>query len=70
MSDEIIAGVRAVKDALATQHNYDLRSLFRAIKKEEAELAAAGVRVIPPPPPVAGRQTTALQRTRFVRRKG
>ncbi|XOF35474.1 MAG: hypothetical protein ACL93V_07430 [Candidatus Electrothrix sp. YB6] len=49
MSDEIIAEVRAVKDALAAQHNYDLRSLFAAIKQGEAELEAAGVRVIPPP---------------------
>lgn len=69
MSDEIIAEVRAVKDALAAQHNYDLRSLFAAIKKEEAELAAAGVRVIPPPPLVASQPTTALQRTRFARRR-
>ena len=36
-------------------------------EQEETELETAGVRVIPPPPPVAGRQTTALQRTRFVR---
>ena len=70
MSDEIIAEVRAVKDALAAQHNYDLRSLFTAIKKEEAELEAAGVRVIPPPPPIAGQTTTALQRNRFGRRRG
>ena len=70
MSDEIIAEVRAVKDALAAQYNYDLRSLFAAIKKEEAELEAAGVRVIPPPPPIAGQTTTALQRNRFGRRRG
>ncbi|MCI5193372.1 MAG: hypothetical protein D3915_09640 [Candidatus Electrothrix sp. AU1_5] len=70
MSDEIIAEVRAVKDALAAQHNYDLRSLFVAIKKEEAELEASGVRVVAPPPPVAGQAGTALQRTRFARRKG
>lgn len=70
MSDEIIAEVRAVKDALAAQHNYDLRSLFVAIKKEEAELEAAGVRVIPPPPPIAGQTITALQRNRFGRRRG
>lgn len=69
MSDEIIAEVRAVKDALAAQHNYDLRSLFAVIKKEEAELAVAGMRVIPPPPPVAGQMTTALQRNRFGRRR-
>ena len=69
MSNEIIAEVRAVKDALAAQHNYDLRSLFAAIKKEEAELEAAGVRVIRPPLPVAGQQTTVLQRTRFTRRR-
>ncbi|CAK8720292.1 hypothetical protein KKHLCK_09475 [Candidatus Electrothrix laxa] len=49
MSDEIITEVRAVKDALAAQHNYDLRSLFAVIKQGEAELEAAGVRVIPPP---------------------
>jgi hypothetical protein len=69
MSDEIIAEVRAVKDALAAQHNYNLRSLFVAIKKEEAELEASGVRVVPPPLSGSSQQSTALQRTRFGRRR-
>ena len=64
MSDEIIAEVRAVKDALAAQHDYDLRSLFAAIKRGEAELEAAGVRVIPPPVNPAALPNTALQRSR------
>ena len=68
MSDEIIAEVRAVKDALAAQHNYDLRSLFTAIKKEEAELETAGVRIIPPP--AALLTSSSLQRSRAARRRG
>ncbi len=69
MSDEIIAEVRAVKDALAAQHNYDLRSLFAAIKEGEAELEAAGVRVLPPPAGPAALTGTVLQRSRAVRRR-
>jgi hypothetical protein len=70
MSDEIIAEVRAVKDALAAQHNYDLRSLFAAIKKQEAELEAEGVRIIPPPINPTALTSTALQRSRTARRSG
>ncbi len=70
MSDEIIAEVRAVKDALTAQHNYNLRSLFATIKQGEAELEAAGVRVIPPPASPAALPNTALQRSRSARRRG
>ena len=70
MSDEIIAEVRSIKDALAAQHNYNLRALFEIIKRGEAELKAGGVRIIPPPSPTDGKPSTALQRNRFARRRG
>ncbi len=69
MNDEIIAEVRAVKDAVSAQHNGDFRSLFAAIKRGEAELLARGIRVIPPPSNPASLPSTALQRSRAGRRK-
>ena len=69
MSDEILAEVRAVKDALYAQHGGSLRSLFAAIKRGEAELQAKGIRVIAPPGNPACLPSTALQRMRFSRHK-
>ena len=48
MNDEIIAEVRAVKDAIGAKFNYDLRVLFEEIKRGEAELHAKGINLIPP----------------------
>jgi hypothetical protein len=70
MSDEILAEVRAVKDALAAQHGGSLRSLFAAIKRGEADLQAKGIRVIAPPGNSACLPNTALQRMRFSRHRG
>ena len=70
MTDEILAEVRAVKDALAAQHGGSLRSLYAAIKQGEAELQTKGIRVLPPPGSPVCLPSTALQRMRFSRHKG
>ena len=70
MTDEILAEVRAVKDALTAQHGGSLRSLYAAIKQGEAELQAKGIRVIAPPGNHASLPNTALQRMRFSRHRG
>jgi hypothetical protein len=69
MSDEIITEVRAIKDAIGAKFNYDLRALFEDIKRGEAELEAAGVKVIAPPLNPSALPTSALQRSRFARRQ-
>lgn len=67
MSDEIIAEVHAIKDAIGAQYTHDLNALFEEIKRGEARLIAAGVRVVAPPDS-ANVSHTALQRMRFARR--
>ena len=47
MNDEIIAEVRAIKDAIGAKFNYDLRALFEEIKRDEAELQAKGIKLVP-----------------------
>lgn len=69
MSDEIIKEVRAIKDAIGEKFNYDLRALFEEIKRGEAELKAAGVKIIAPPLNPSALPTSALQRSRFARRQ-
>ncbi|SBT07341.1 conserved hypothetical protein [Candidatus Accumulibacter aalborgensis] len=69
MNDEIIAEVRAIKDAIGAKFNYDLRALFEEIKRDEAELQAKGIKLVPPPTSPASLSHTALRRTRFVRRR-
>lgn len=69
MTDEILAEVHTIKDALAAQYGGDLRSLFAAIKRGEGELLAKGCRVIAPPVHPAHLPGTALQRSRSLRRR-
>ena len=68
MNDEIIAEVRAIKDAIGAKFNYDLRALFEEILRNQAELQAKGIKLVPPPTSPASLSHTALQRTRFARR--
>ena len=68
MNDEIIAEVRAVKDAIGAKFNYDLRALFEEIKRGEAELQAKGINLILPSSNPASLPNSTLQRTRFARR--
>lgn len=64
--DEIIAEVRANREAYAAQFNYDLHAMFADIKKRQAQRQANGVVYVQPPPPAA-MPNTALQRSRFAR---
>jgi hypothetical protein len=66
MNDEIISEVRFIKDDIAEKFNYDLRALFKEIKRGEAKLLAKGIQLIPPPINVVS--SSVLQRTRFVHR--
>lgn len=68
MTDEIIAEVRANKDAIGAKFNYDIRALFEEIKRGEAELQARGIKLISPPNDATKPPSSTLQRTRFVRR--
>lgn len=45
--DPIVEEVRSVRDAHAAQYNYDLRAIYRAVKKEEAD---SGRRFVKLPP--------------------
>lgn len=65
--DEIIAEVRAIREAHAAKFNYDLDAIFADIKMSQKKRMASGVVYIQPPPPEA-MPNTALQRTRFARR--
>lgn len=68
MTDEIIAEVHAIKDALGAKYAGDLDALFEDFKRGEAELKAAGILVLPPPANPVSLPSTALQRTRFAHR--
>lgn len=69
MNDEIITEVRAIKDAIGAKYNCDLRALFEDIKRGESDLQAKGIQLIAPPPNPASLPNSALQRTRFARRR-
>jgi len=69
MSDEIIAEVQAIKDAIGAKFNYNLRTLFEEIKRCENELETKGMRLIHPSVDPAKFTNTALQRTRLARRR-
>lgn len=68
MNDEIIAEVRAIKDAIGEKFHYDLRALFEEIKRGEADLQAKGINLIHPPVNPTSLPNSTLQRTRFARR--
>jgi hypothetical protein len=68
MNDEIITEVRTVKDAIGAKFHYDLRLLFEEIKRGEAELQAKGIKLVGPPSDPVSLPSSALQRSRFIRR--
>lgn len=68
MSDEIIAEVHAIKDAIGLKYADNLDALFEELKRGEAELKAAGVSIVAPPVTSASLPSSALQRTRFAHR--
>jgi len=68
MNDEIIAEVRAIREAHAAKFNYELRAIFEDLKRIEAETTAAGwphIEAPSEPPPLSN---NAVQKIRFVHR--
>ena len=47
--DEILDEVRNIRDSIAREHDYDLESIFRMLKRVEAESGRPHV-VLPPKP--------------------
>lgn len=48
--DPIVDEIRAIRDAIAREHNYDLDSIFQMLS--EAESKSERLHVSPPPPAV------------------
>lgn len=66
MNDEIIAEVRAVKEALAEESGFDIRRIAEEIRKSEAQSEAEGWRHIAAP--LSPLPISDFQRTRFAHR--
>ena len=66
MNDEIIAEVRAVKEALAEESGFDIRRIAEEIRKSEVQSEAEGWKHIAAPLPPLPNST--FQRTRFAHR--
>ncbi len=65
MTDEILAEVHAIKDALSKRFEGDVQAIFADIKKGEEELRAHGFKFVEPPTHPAAMAGTAFQRNRF-----
>jgi hypothetical protein len=65
MNDEIIAEVRAIKEALAEESGFDIRRIAEEIRKSEAQSEAEEWHI---PAPVSPLPNSEFQRTRFARR--
>jgi hypothetical protein len=68
MSDQIIAEVHAIKDALSEKFKGNIHELFEEIKKGEDELRASGFHFISPPENTATLPSSAFQRNHFTHR--
>lgn len=67
MTDEILAEVRAIKEALAEESGFDIRRIVEEIRKSEIQSEAEGWKhVAAPLQPLPG---SAIQRIRFARSK-
>lgn len=53
-NDTIVDEVRAIRDAIAREHNYDLASICRALREEAR---AAGIATVSLPPRPVSRPT-------------
>lgn len=51
--DPVIDEVRAIRDAIAREHNYDLDSIFRMLRARETTSGRLHVTLSPRPLPVA-----------------
>ena len=65
MNDEIITELRATKERLAADTNFDIKTLIERIRAEEHASAAQGRVFLQPPPSSAPR--SEFQQIRFVR---
>ncbi len=65
MSDEIITELRATKQRLAADTNFDIKKLIERIRSEEHLSAAQGRVILQPPPPSTPR--SEFQQIRFAR---
>lgn len=63
MNDEIIAEIRAIKEALAEKSGFDIRRIAEEIKKSEARSEAEGWKHITAP--LSPLSNSAFQRARF-----
>lgn len=66
MNDEIIAEVRAIKEALAEESDFNIRRIAEEIRKSEARSEAEGWKHINAP--LQPMPHSAFQRTRFAQR--
>ena len=65
MNDEIIADLRATKERLAADANFDIKTLIERIRSEERVSAAQGRVVLQPPP--SNTALSEFQQIRFAR---
>lgn len=66
MNDEIIAGVRAIKEALAEESGFDIRRLAEEIRKSEIKSEAEGWKHVTAP--LSPLPDSEFRRTRFARK--
>jgi hypothetical protein len=66
MNDEILVEVRAIKEALAEQADFDIRRIAEEIRKSEAQSEAEGWKHINVP--IQPLPASTFQRTRFAHR--
>lgn len=66
MNDEILSELRAIKEALAGQSDFDIRRITEEIRKSEAQSEAEGWKHIHVPSQALPSST--FQRTRFAHR--
>lgn len=69
MTDEILAEVHTIKNALSKRFERGVHAIFVDIKKGEDELRAQGFRFVLPPVHPAAMAGTAFQRNRFANRR-
>lgn len=65
MNDEIITELRATKERLAADTNFDIKTLIERVRTEEHASAMQGRVVLQPPP--SGTPRSEFQQIRFVR---
>jgi hypothetical protein len=66
MNDEIIAEVRAIKEALAEESGFDIRRIAEEIRKSEVQSESEGWKHVTAP--LSPSSDSAFQRTRFAHR--